>query len=60
MNTLPTGTRLLLPSGKRGTITGTSMWDSSIYEVKIDGHDDERDGFIRDLVPANTVRPLEE
>lgn len=48
-----------LPNGKSGTITGTSMWDSSIYEVKIDGHDDERDGFIRDLAPANTVRPLE-
>lgn len=48
-----------LPNGTTGTITGTSMWDHSIYEVKIDGHDDERDGFIRDLVPANTVRPLE-
>ena len=60
MKNLPTGTRVQLPNGKSGTITGTNMWDHSIYEVKIDGHDDERDGFIRDLAPANTVRPLED
>lgn len=54
---LPLGTRLLLPSGKRGTITG---WyePGQQYEVLVDGHDDELDGYIRDLVKASEARPL--
>ena len=55
--TLPVGTRLKLRDGT-GEITGVSTSSPAKYEVKMDGHDDERSGWMRRLINFEDAIPV--
>ena len=56
----PPGTRIHLPEGGTGVITGTNRWDRNKYEVRPDEALDDTDtGCLRRLVSHEDARVVE-